>query len=161
MGGNTFAVVFGEGLPYDVPWQWAFGPLIYRTGPESNYNLMVTPTVWLLTVPSLAYLAYRYFFVRKNRNTARFVLLWFAATYVVWIPIELVSGRPMYIHYFLPAVPATCIAIGYVLHRAWKRSEASNNPKARRGIKSLVIMYLIFHVVIFLMISPLTYRLTL
>lgn len=157
---NT-ASIYPDDPGVTKPWQWLFVPLICRTGPASNYNLMVTPTVWLLTVPSLAYLAYRYFFVRKNRNTARFVLLWFAATYLAWIPIELVSGRPMYLHYFLPTVGATCIAIGYVLNRVWTRSETSNDPKVRYGLKSLVIVYLILHVVIFLIISPLTYTLTL
>ncbi len=142
------------------PWQWLFVPLVNRTGPDFNYTLMVPPTIWLLTVPSLAYLAYRYFFVRKNRNTPRFVLLWFAATYLVWIPIVLVTGRPTYLHYFLPTVGATCIAIGYVLNMVWNRSETSKNPKSRWGLKSLVIVYLILHVLIFLIISPLPYGLT-
>ncbi len=135
------------------PWEWLILPTGILT--KSRYTLMVTPTIWLLTIPSLAYLFYRYFFVMKNRNTARFVLLWFAATYLLWIPITLISARPMYIHYFLPTVGATCIAIGYALHRVWQRSERSPTPRARWALRSLVVIFFVFNVLAFLFLSPL------
>jgi len=134
------------------PWEWLIMPSGVLT--KTRYSLIVTPTIWLLTIPSLAYLFYRYFWTTKNRNTARFVLLWFASTYLLWIPITLISARPMYIHYFLPTVGATCIAIGYAVNRLWQRSERSSRRRVRWGFRALLLIYFVIHIAVFLTASP-------
>jgi len=145
--------IYPEAEGTSHPWEWLFSPSGILT--QSRYSLIVTPTIWLATIPSLAYLFYRYFWTTKRRNTARFVLLWFAATYLLWIPLAVFSPRPMYIHYYLPTVGATCIAIGYALHTIWQRSEISPNSRTRWALRSLVLFFLIVHVVLFLILSPL------
>jgi dolichyl-phosphate-mannose-protein mannosyltransferase len=139
------------------PWWWIINPRGMDLVPSRfHHYIWITPTVFFLIIPSIAYLLYRYFFIRKNRNAPRFIVLWFAATYLLWIPLELISDRPMFLYYFLPTVPAICVAIGYCLHRVWQKSRNAKDRNLGWLFRALLIFYLIVHIGIFLLISPLT-----
>ena len=71
----------------------------------------MTPAIIYLTIPSIAYITYRY--VRKRDNASLFILLWFIVTYLPYYPMSLIMHRIMYIFYFLSAIPAVCLAISY------------------------------------------------
>lgn len=70
--------------------------------------------IWLLTVPAIAGVVCDY--VRHRKKFSLFVLVWFVMVYFVpWYPMALLSLRPLYLYYFLPAVGAvtTFISIGF------------------------------------------------
>ena len=138
------------------PWWWILNLRATLLEPTEFYHrMMITPTIWLLTIPSIAYLLYRYFFVRKNRNTPRFILLWFSATYLLWIPLELYTDRPLFLFYLLPSMGAICIAVAYGINQAWQRSAKAKGMVLRWSVRALLILYLVFHVGLFLVLSPL------
>jgi len=138
------------------PWSWILNPKGSGLNPSQfNHRMQITPTIWLLAIPSIAYLIYRYLFVRENRNTPRFILLWFGATYLLWIPIELYTDRPMFLYYLLPTMGAICIAVGYGIHRAWQRSLKVKRTMVRWCMQATITLYLILHVGLFLLLSPL------
>ncbi len=153
----------GELPPFDLeftqptrPWWWIIDPRGFVLEPTSfRHFIMITPTLWILIMPALAYLLYRYLFTRQRRNAARFILLWFASTYLLWIPLSLITDRPMFLYYLFPTMGALCIAVAYAIRRIWQQSY---DPKwAKRGwlIQASVTLYLCIHVALFLFLSPL------
>jgi dolichyl-phosphate-mannose--protein O-mannosyl transferase len=85
-------------------------------------------------------------------SVAAFMLSWFLGVYVLLIPLELVTGRVMFIYYFYPAIPAVCLAIAW---SAWKMWTEMRKEKKRRVIfLSLLLFYSVSTVVIFYFMSP-------
>jgi 4-hydroxybenzoate polyprenyltransferase len=80
-----------------------------------------------------------YEFVMNRRRTALFAILWLGATYVIWIPITLVTDRAMYMFYFLPSVGAVCLAIAFGAQRVWQVSKTTKRKAARWLVKGLVV----------------------
>ena len=91
------------------PWEWIFNLEImaYNFGP--HFIGLVSFSVWALTVPTLAYMIFKSFL--KN-TAALFGVCWFIGTYVMWIPLSLITNRVSFIYYFLPTVPAICLGLG-------------------------------------------------
>jgi 4-amino-4-deoxy-L-arabinose transferase-like glycosyltransferase len=52
---------------------------------------------------------------KKKSAIALFAVLWFVFHYVTWYPAALIAHRIMYIHYFLPTVPAISMANAHML----------------------------------------------
>ncbi|MGA7674048.1 MAG: hypothetical protein WCA78_03260 [Rhizomicrobium sp.] len=52
--------------------------------------------------------------IKKSEATA-FVFLWFLATYLVWIPINLATNRVTFVFYFLSTKPAICIGLAMAI----------------------------------------------
>jgi predicted membrane-bound dolichyl-phosphate-mannose-protein mannosyltransferase len=142
------------GMAY--PWDW-----ILRTGGEwlgSGWTsdarvvcLKYTPMFFVLIVPSVLYMAYEA--IAKRKRWAVFGLLWFGATYLVWIPIELVTDRAMFPFYFLPAVGAVCMAIGCGIQRIWQMSNRTKERGMGRLLRGLVLSCLVLYVGSFLLYS--------
>jgi len=107
--------------------------------------------LFILIVPSMLYMAYELF--RKARRTAIFCLLWFGATYLLWIPIALVTDRATYQFYFLPAVGAVCLAVGFGVQRMWQMSNRTNERQLGWLFRGLAISYLILYVLSYFSIS--------
>jgi dolichyl-phosphate-mannose-protein mannosyltransferase len=102
------------------PWEWIFNLEImsYNFGP--HFIGLVSFSVWALTVPIIAYMtfksfAYRIFKSIKQDEAALFGVCWIIGTYVMWIPLSLITNRVSFIFYFLPTVPAICLGLGKVL----------------------------------------------
>ena len=55
---------------------------------------------------------------RKRDTTALWAVTWAAANWLPNLLLAVISNRIMYIHYFLPAVPAVATAIAVLLLRA-------------------------------------------
>ena len=51
----------------------------------------------------------------KKSKVAGLVLLWFLATYVVWIPLDILTNRVTFVFYFLSTTPAICIGLGIAI----------------------------------------------
>ena len=163
-GGKAVSVTSGAGVHPTAPWEWlvrpggqvSWGDLDWGDTQKIRHALYLTPTIWLLVVPSMVYLLYRYFSTKKNRNTPRFVLLWFGATYLPWILVELTTNRVMYNYYMLPTAGAICIAVAYSVERAWQRSMKTGHKTLGWATRAAIIAYLLFNFLFFLLLSPLT-----
>ncbi len=78
-----------------------------------NFEGAMNPAISFLTIPALLYCAYNYFQRRDDLSLVSLVL--FAATYLPFYPGVILGERVTYLFYFLPAVPAVCAAIAYMI----------------------------------------------
>ncbi|RLC94824.1 MAG: hypothetical protein DRI39_01665 [Chloroflexi bacterium] len=133
------------------PWDFVLSPGGNVVNPKLETKAILTPTVWLLLAPSMVYMAYQY--VKRRRDIAIFALLWFGVTYLIWIPYSVLSAP--YVHYYLPAVPAVCMALGFGIQRVWSRSAVNGVSLPGWLTKGAVVVFLLVHVLLFLALSPL------
>jgi len=133
------------------PWQWitTFG---YKwVGGSKTISFYFTPMLFIMIVPSMLYMTYELF--KKTRKVAIFCLLWFGATYVIWIPIVLVTDRIMWQYYFFPTIGAVCLAIGFGLQKIWQMSNKTKRVDLKLLFKGLVVSYLVLYVLSFILVS--------
>jgi dolichyl-phosphate-mannose--protein O-mannosyl transferase len=65
---------------------------------------LMNPTILYLTIPAMLYAAYSYF--ERQDDFSLFTIVWFAASYLPFLPAVILGHRVTYLFYFLPAVPA-------------------------------------------------------
>jgi hypothetical protein len=108
----------------------------------------INPAIWILIIPSILFLLYLVF---KHNKTALFALCWFAATYIIWIPITLITNRLTYNYYFYPAIGAICIGIALLFSRVNELpSDSSILKSARRLIIPLYLgVSILFFIILF------------
>ena len=140
--------------PYATrPWEWLIRPGIMPYWYDPHYTAAISFTIWALIIPIVIYMVYR---ARKGDSAGWFVISWFAGTYLVWIPLALITDRITYVYYFYPTVGAIAIGTGLVLSQLidfWKKRKTG---KLRWLALSFVPLYLLVHVAIFATLSPLT-----
>ncbi len=136
------------------PWDWVLKPLSEDISYTNGlvHKILITPTIWALILPAMGYMLYEW--VKNRRNLALFSLLWFCGTFVIWIPLTLVSGTYTYLFYFLPTVGAVCMSIGFALDRLWEMGK-SKSTTFGRSLQVLVVVYLVLHMAVFFIFSPL------
>jgi dolichyl-phosphate-mannose-protein mannosyltransferase len=145
--------------PPSYPWTWILSPagLKYLNFPAQvdakvAIYVAINPAIWILIIPSMGYMLYE--FVRRKTDVSLFVLLWFAATYLLWIPLVLLTDRQTYVYYFYPAVAAVCLAVAFAITRIWDFASNRRSVVHQYLIKGAVITYLALHVLIFLVLTP-------
>lgn len=136
------------------PWEWILKPLSIDVDYINNMLLkvLITPTVWALIIPSMVYMLYEW--IRNKRSIALFSLLWFCSTCLIWIPIVLVTRTYTYIYYFIPAVGAVCMSIGFGLNRIWEIGKTKSTSFGQM-LRVVTIAYLLLHIALFFIFSPL------
>lgn len=135
------------------PWQWVLSPQGMQHIFCEAYKLIINPAVWILIIPSMVYMLYR--FARQKAQLSLFVILWFTATYLLWIPLVLATGRQTYLFYFYPTTGAVCLAIGFIMSRFWDVSPKGRFYRYRPLARAVVIGYLVLNILLFLVLSPL------
>lgn len=136
------------------PWEWiTFSASMLPEPTTLRHTMIITPPLLVLIIPSMVYMLYES--IRNKRMFARFVLMWFGATYLLWIPIELLTDRPMYIYYFVPTVGAVCLAVGFGVQRAWRRFSRATYGLFAYVARFLLVLYVILYVLAFVLCSPL------
>ncbi|AKG54410.1 hypothetical protein DGWBC_1796 [Dehalogenimonas sp. WBC-2] len=146
------------------PWEWLYPQwlrpeyyspfLVYSFNPQ--YISFISSTIQIMTLPAMGYMTYR---AVKGSRAAGLVLLWFLATYLVWIPLDIITNRVTYVFYFLSTTPAVCIAIGMALGdsldklKARRLSLGGNTPWARTAYIAIGL-YLLLHLAIFVVFNP-------
>jgi predicted membrane-bound dolichyl-phosphate-mannose-protein mannosyltransferase len=135
------------------PWEWILSPSAgYYFGEFPDYRAIISPTVWILIMPSVAYMLYEA--VKSRSELSVFALAWFAGTYLPWVLLA-AAGRVTYLFYFYPTVGAICLPIGLTASRLWR------SPLRRRSahygwlISACVVGYFLLHLVFFLSFIPL------
>lgn len=110
------------------PWQWLVndiripyllvnvqvtaGNVITKYDSVAFWGVM-NPTILYLTIPALLYSSYNYF--KKQDDFSLFMLVWFAATYLPYLPGAIIGHRVTYLFYMMPAIPAICGAVAHMI----------------------------------------------
>jgi len=100
---------------------------------------MMNPTILYLTIPAMLYSAYSYF--DRQDDFSLFVLVWFAASYLPYLPAVIFAHRVTYLFYFLLPMPAVAGGVAHMV--------ADQNPP-----KVVVIFYLSVVLVWFYLMFP-------
>jgi dolichyl-phosphate-mannose-protein mannosyltransferase len=110
------------------PWTWLFPQfvalqneynvpfIVYSYDPQ--YISFISTTIQIVVLPVIGYLVYKIIKTIKDigrHQTAGLIVLWFIATYAIWIPLDIATNRVTFVFYFLPVTPAICIGIAMVI----------------------------------------------
>lgn len=149
-GSLTFTSV--EHPAMSRPWEWLifYEPMGYWYNP--HYLAAISPSVWALIIPTFGYMLYR---AIRGSQAGLFGVAWFTGTYLVWIPLSLITDRVSYIYYFYPTVGAVCLGLGLGLAQLLEFYQRRVPGKLKRTILALFVFYLVFHLACFVIISPL------
>jgi len=120
------------------PWDWITYPTPIQYG--STYLGMGNPAIWCLTIPAMAAVAWKFL---KTRDTfLLFLLVWFAATYLVpWYPLALFTKRTIIIYYFLPTVGAVTTSISITALSFLRRIREKLISRALLMAYLLIVLY--------------------
>ena len=149
---TTFTRLPSEMLSY--PWDWILQPKILTYWVDPHYIAMISPSIWALIIPVVFYITFRSI---KGSGAGIFGLSWFAGTYLIWIPINLITDRISYIYYFYPTVGAICIGLGLGLSQLLDIGRTGQTGRLRRVAKMAVPVYLLLHLAAFVMLTPVFY----
>jgi dolichyl-phosphate-mannose-protein mannosyltransferase len=149
------------------PWTWIYPQwvqvydnspnvpfIIYSYSPQ--YVSFISSTIQILIVPTIGYMIYK---TLKGSQVAGLVLLWFFATYLLWIPLDIFTNRVAFVFYFLPTTPAICIGIGMALSAVLDRLNTRRTRFGRTtpgvgAVYGAVAFYLLLHLAIFIVFNP-------
>ncbi len=122
-----------------------------------NYISIINPMISFMILPSIGYILYDFW--KKKTEISLFALLWFAATYLIWILIVALTDRQTYLFYFYPAVGAVCSAIAFTLNKLWLVSSNMRNFASRLSVKAAIVGYLILVALFFIGLTPIPWAL--
>ncbi len=145
----TFDTGFSPAASPPASWILDYHPFFLVPLPQ--YLAAVSPTVWLMIVPVMIYMVSKTF---KGSRAAAFSLAWFAGTYLIWIPVEAVTGRMTYLYYFYPTVGAVCIGLALALHDLLEARRAKAVKYKRLLISAAAYGYLAAHFAFWIVLSP-------
>jgi len=145
----TFATATHPGA--SRPWDWILRPEMMDYWYDPHYIAAISFTVWALIIPSVLYMVFR---AIKGNKASIFGLTWFASTYLVWIPVSLISDRISYVFYFYPTVGAVCIGLGLGMSHLLQVGKSKGWDKL--GVIAMlgVSGYLLLHIGVFVVLSP-------
>ena len=149
---TTEELTAGQLSDISYPWEWILSPIGHLSGSPGGAITLINPTIWIMILPSVGYMLYLY--VKRRSEIALFTLLWFGSTYLLWIPLVLVTDRQTYLFYFYPTVGAVCLSVGYALYRFWNAASSGKFSDQRILIRSSIVGYLIIHVLLFIFLAP-------
>lgn len=148
-GSLTFATVEHDAATR--PWDWVLKPQIMFYWYDPRYIGAISFNIWALIIPCVIYMVIR---AIKGNQAARFGLAWFIGTYIIWIPVSLVTDRVSYIFYFYPAVGAICLGVGLGLSQLWDYWQRRRRGKRAWAARLSVYAYMLIHLAVFVMLSP-------
>jgi dolichyl-phosphate-mannose-protein mannosyltransferase len=149
------------------PWTWLY-PQFFQVsynsdnvpfivyGYDPQYISFISTTIQIFIIPALGYMLAK---AVKGSQSAGLVLLWFLATYLVWIPLTIVTNRVTFVFYFLSTTPAMCIGIGMAIGDMmdWlkrKRERLGITTVGSRVWYGVIGFYLLLHLAIFVVLNP-------
>jgi len=149
---STFARYPSEML--SRPWEWILRPEIITYWVDPQYVGMISPSIWALIIPVVFYITFR---AIKGNSIAIFSLSWFTSTYLIWIPVSLITDRISYIFYFYPTIGAICIGLGLGLSQLSEIGRTGQTGKLRRIARLAIPVYLLLHLAAFVILAPVSY----
>jgi predicted membrane-bound dolichyl-phosphate-mannose-protein mannosyltransferase len=150
--GLTFANVTGTYPQHPIEWifRWDMTPFYFHP----NFLGVVSYSVIFLVVPVLIYLLVK---AIKHHDAGFFGLCWFAGTYLIWIPAVWITNRVTYPYYIYPTIGVFCIGLGMGLSELIRIFEVRRSGKLRWAAISFVVLFLLAHLIFFVLVSPLSY----
>ncbi len=134
------------------PWWWVFW---YKAMPffySPNYISAISPSVFVLIVPAFAYMIYR---AVKRDEAGLFGAAWFFSTYVLWIPLVLITNRITYPFYFYPTIGAVCLGVGMGISQLIDIFKGRRSGKLKWTILGIIVFIFLAHIVSFIILFPL------
>lgn len=133
------------------PWMWVLTPENFVYWWTPRFIGMLSPTLWILIIPSFVYATYR---ALKGDDAPLFPFSMFIGLYLVWIPMSLLTNRASFIFYFYPAIPAVALAMGIMFGKLIDVSRARMKGKLRLLLKIIIPLYLMAHLITFIIMAP-------
>jgi predicted membrane-bound dolichyl-phosphate-mannose-protein mannosyltransferase len=133
------------------PWEWLIFIKVMPYNYDPDYLAVISPTLWALIIPTTVYTCW---LIKKGSDAGLFSLLWFASTYLILIPLELITDRVTYPFYFFPAVGAVCIGLGMGFSQLFSLAQDKKRGKLRLIALSVFLFYLLLHAAVFVFLSP-------
>jgi predicted membrane-bound dolichyl-phosphate-mannose-protein mannosyltransferase len=134
------------------PWEWILSPIGHMDLSPGGTIAIISPTIWIFIIPAMIYVLLDY--MNRRTEISFFILLWFGATYLLWLPIVIATDRISYLFYFYPTVGAICLAIAYIIRRIWDGTSKKRYSKYRLPFAVLVTGYFGLHIILFLFLAP-------
>lgn len=133
------------------PWEWLISIRSMPYNYDPDYLAIISPTLWALIIPTVVHMFYQ---IKKGSNAALFGILWFASTYLIWIPLDLIINRITYIYYFYPTVGSICIGLGMGLSQLSGLWQNKERPQLRILAVSIFSLYLLLHISVSVLLLP-------
>ena len=133
------------------PWVMVLEPRVMPYYYNPHYFAAISFTLWALIIPAVIYMVVMA--VRKN-EAGLFGALWFTGTFLIWIPVTLITDRVNYLYYFYPSVGAVCIGISMGLSQMvdfWRNRQSG---KLRWVVIGGVVFFLLLHLAVFIILAP-------
>jgi len=133
------------------PWEWILRPELMYYWYEPHYIGAISFTIWALIIPAVLYMGFR---GAKGSTAGIFGISWFTCTYLLWIPMSIITDRVSFIYYFYPTVGAVCIGLGLGLSQLLGIWKTNKDGKLRWVAILTVFGYLLLHAGVFIVLSP-------
>jgi hypothetical protein len=112
---------------------------------------MTSPTIWFLSLLAIPYFIWRSF---KNDELALFGLCWIIGTWLLWVPLSLLTDRVSFSFYYLPTVPALCLGGALLINKGLNFGASREGRDFNGFIKALLGILLFLHLVFFCLLGP-------
>ncbi|MCL2615566.1 MAG: glycosyltransferase family 39 protein [Dehalococcoidia bacterium] len=166
---NSIKFAYGGAFPAK-PWEWILSPtgslrlygalfqpekydtfiLAYWWRP--SYSGIISPSMWLGGLMTIPYVIWKSF---KQHSAAIFVVCWIIGTWVMWIPMFLLTERITYMFYYLPTLGAIAIGVALILTDWLNKAQSLSSGISRHVLKLTACSFLLVHLLSFCIISPL------
>ncbi|XUW99914.1 MAG: glycosyltransferase family 39 protein [Dehalogenimonas sp.] len=155
------------------PWQWVLGYHVMPFWWTPQYMSVVTPTVWVATIPVFGWTSWLAW--RRRNEAALFAAAWIFATLILWIIIGGITNRITYIFYFVPIVGGIILGLALFIDKVleWAKRprqlllSMDNKPRfkdrfiawsRRRNWKKIIgmgiVLFMVAHIILFWVFSP-------
>ena len=154
------------------PWEWLLSPSnsfsLYQylfTGGQTEIQIlgydwppygphmmgMTSPNIFFSTLVAVPYVIRR---ALKGDNPALFALCWFLGTWLIWVPLSIITDRVSFSFYYLPTIPALCLAAALLFNRLMESADKRRNQGLRGLLRGSIAIFIFFHLVVFCLLSP-------
>jgi dolichyl-phosphate-mannose-protein mannosyltransferase len=136
------------------PWSWLlnYEPMAFWYSP--HYTGAISLSVWIFMIPVVLYMLYR---AAKKNDAGLFGFAWFLGTFLVWIPISILTDRVSFIFYFYPTIGALCLGLGLGLNEALEWASSRRN-RVKIPVVTAVIIFFLFHIANFVVLTSVFIR---
>ncbi len=145
-------VTFSDTVHFSAsrPWEWLRATEMIPYWWEPPYIATISYTVSALIIPTMAYMGY---LAKKGNAVGLFAVAWFACTYLIWIPLSIITDRMSFVYYFYPTIGAVCLGLGWALSRLIDSGEIRGSRRFRL-VAIGALCYLALHLAIFVILTP-------
>jgi len=134
------------------PWEWVINYKVMPYWWVPHYMSAISPSVWALIIPAFGYMLFKA--IRRD-EAGLFGTAWFVSTYLIWIPLSLITDRMSYVFYFYPTVGAVCLGMAMGMDKFIDIFRGYRSRKLRWTLLGIVVLIFLVHIVSFMILYPL------